>query len=68
LGQVLGDEIRIGFPEFIERIQRRKHFRLKVPIGTELHFEVDSKRCIMSEKGSNLLLTLMDKYSLCPDL
>lgn len=46
--RVSGDEIRIGFPECIERIQRRRHFRIDLPVGSELHFERDSKRCVMN--------------------
>ena len=34
----------IRFPEFIERIQRRKHFRIETPYGSKLNFEVNSTR------------------------
>ena len=34
--EILADEIRIKFPEFIERIQRRHHFRIQPPMGTKL--------------------------------
>jgi hypothetical protein len=37
-GEFRDDEIWIRFPEFIERIQRRKHFRIEVPSGTMMHF------------------------------
>lgn len=41
-GEILDNEIWIRFPKFIEKIQRRKHFRIEVPLGTKLHFEKKS--------------------------
>ena len=41
-GEISGNEIWIKFPEFIEKIQRREHFRIEVPLGTKLHFEKKS--------------------------
>lgn len=41
-GEISGNEIWIRFPEFIEKIQRREHFRIEVPLGTKLHFEKKS--------------------------
>jgi len=38
-GEISGNEIWIRFPEFIEKLQRREHFRIEVPLGTKLHFE-----------------------------
>ena len=38
-GTILGNEIRINFPDYIERYQRRKYFRLRVPTGTKLRFK-----------------------------
>ena len=40
--EIYRDEIGVRFPEFIERKQRRKDFRLAVPSDTKLHLQVDS--------------------------
>ena len=41
-GNILGDEILVRLPEYLERIQRRKRFRLEVPLGTRMHIVLDS--------------------------
>lgn len=41
-GEIIGNEICIKFPESIERIQRREHFRIEVPLETKLHFKKKS--------------------------
>ena len=41
-GEISGKEIWIRLPDVIERIQRREHFRLGVPLGTRLYFETPS--------------------------
>jgi len=41
-GEIIGNEICIKFPEFIERIQRRAHFRIEVLVETKLHFKKES--------------------------
>ena len=41
-GEISDDKILIRFPEGIERIQRRKHFRVETPFETKLYFEKDS--------------------------
>lgn len=41
---VEGDDIRFQFPEAVERIQRRKHFRVAPPIGTTMGFKIRDKR------------------------
>ncbi len=41
-GEIIGNEICIKFPESIERIQRREHFRIEVPLETKLHFKKQS--------------------------
>jgi len=38
-GNFFGNEARIPFPNYIERLQRRRHFRLSVPADTTLFFE-----------------------------
>jgi len=40
-GKFYDDEIRINLPDYIERLQRRRYFRLSVPIDTKLFFESD---------------------------
>jgi len=40
-GKFYGNEIQINFPDYIERLQRRRYFRLSVPTGTKLFFESD---------------------------
>lgn len=40
-GKFFDNETRINFPDYIERLQRRRYFRLSVPTGTKLFFELD---------------------------
>jgi len=42
-GEIHHDEIKIKFPDFINRKQRRKDFRLEVPPGTKLHVKINAK-------------------------
>ena len=42
-GDIIDDEIKVKFPDFINRKQRRKDFRLEVPPGTMLHVKINSK-------------------------
>lgn len=42
-GEIHHDEIKVKFPDFINRKQRRKDFRLEVPPGTRLHVKINSK-------------------------
>ena len=41
-GMILENEIWVVFPEFIERIQRRKDFRLEFPKGSRIRFHLES--------------------------
>jgi hypothetical protein len=43
-GKFADNEPRIPFPEYIERLQRRRHFRLPVPRGTKLCFDLEQIR------------------------
>lgn len=43
-GDFLDEEPRIPFPKYIERLQRRRHFRLSVPAGTKLYFDLEQIR------------------------
>jgi c-di-GMP-binding flagellar brake protein YcgR len=40
-GKFYDNEIQINFPDYIERLQRRRYFRISVPTGTKLFFESD---------------------------
>ena len=40
-GKFYDNEIQINFPDYIERLQRRRYFRLSVPTGTKLFIESD---------------------------
>ncbi|NNK85726.1 MAG: PilZ domain-containing protein [Desulfobacterales bacterium] len=42
-GEIHRDEIKVKLPDFINRKQRRKDFRLDVPPGTRLHVKINSK-------------------------
>lgn len=42
-GEIDRDEIKVKFPDFINRKQRRKDFRLDVPPGTRLQVKINSK-------------------------
>ncbi len=42
-GEIFDDEIKVKSPDFINRKQRRKDFRLEVPPGTRLHVKINSK-------------------------
>jgi c-di-GMP-binding flagellar brake protein YcgR len=41
--RVIGEDIWLAFPEYVERIQRRKHFRIAPPMGTKISFLRDGK-------------------------
>ena len=43
-GKFSDNETQINFPDYIERLQRRRYFRLSVPTGTKLFFESDQVR------------------------
>ena len=40
-GKFSDSETQMKFPDYIERLQRRRYFRLSVPTGTKLFFESD---------------------------
>ena len=65
-GKLSQNSIWIKFPEYIERHQRRKSFRLKVPPGTKIFFEIDSVKYKMevidiSTGGALCVLTRLSK-------
>jgi c-di-GMP-binding flagellar brake protein YcgR len=53
-GEIHRNEIWIRFPKVIERGQRRRHFRLEVPFGTKLHFQLRSSKRELSVSNVSL--------------
>jgi PilZ domain len=66
-GNFFDDETRIPFPKYIERLQRRRYFRLSVPAYTKLYFELEENQreidlMNISLRGTlGVLSTLTDK-------
>lgn len=58
-GEIHNDEIKMKFPDFINRKQRRKDFRLEVPPGTSLHIKINSKLLKMTVLDVSLGGTLI---------
>ena len=58
-GEIHHDEIKVKFPEFINRKQRRKDFRLEVPPGTKFHININSKLLKMTVLDVSLGGTLI---------
>ena len=42
--RINGNDIWIEFPEFVEKVQRRKFYRVAPPIGTKVNFEADFRK------------------------
>ena len=58
-GEIHNDEINVIFPDFINRKQRRKDFRLEVPPGTKLYININSKLLKMTVLDVSLGGTLI---------
>ncbi len=58
-GESHHDEIKVKFPDFINRKQRRRDFRLDVPPGTRLHIKINSKLLKMTVLNVSLGGTLI---------
>ena len=58
-GEIFHDEVKVKFPDFMNRKQRRKDFRLEVPPGTRLHIKIDSKLLKMTVLDVSLGGTLI---------
>ena len=56
--EIYSDEIGVRFPEFIERKQRRRDFRLAVPSDTKLYIQVESTQLEMKVLNVSLGGTL----------
>jgi hypothetical protein len=39
-GNYTDNGLRLSLPDYVERLQRRKDFRMQVPIGTQMHFQI----------------------------
>ena len=47
-GEIAGRDLRIPLPEHVERIQRRKNFRVDTPVGSEIRFNDNKDKCIIA--------------------
>ncbi len=47
-GQISGREITIPFPEYVDRIQRRKNFRMETPVGTKMFMKSGHIQAVFS--------------------
>lgn len=43
-----GRDLHIPLPDYVERIQRRKNFRIDTPVGACMRFMVSKKECIIN--------------------
>lgn len=66
LDKVEGRDIRVRVPDVVERIQRRKHFRIAPPVGTLIVFLRDRKECRYSvidlSLGGAMISPLKDPF------
>jgi hypothetical protein len=46
-GFVKGRDLHLPFPEYVERVQRRKNFRMPTPIGTKMMFRTERGPAIL---------------------
>lgn len=47
-GEIKGQDLRIPLPEYVERIQRRKNFRVDTPVGSEMRFNDNKDKCVIA--------------------
>ncbi len=47
-GYVKGRDLHLPFPEYVERVQRRKNFRMPTPIGTKMMFRTERGPAVLS--------------------
>ncbi len=66
-GEIFHDEVKITFPDFINRKQRRKDFRLEVPPGTKLHVKINAKLFKMTVLDVSLGGTLIALVGSMPE-
>jgi hypothetical protein len=62
--RVTENHIWIEFPEFIESVQKRKHYRVVPPLGTRIYFAVDDRECALTltETDPPLLIEIDPAY------
>jgi hypothetical protein len=46
-GQLKGRELHLPFPDHVERLQRRKNFRMETPLGTKLFLKIDKIQAVL---------------------
>lgn len=68
-GQYSGQSLRVPFPEYVERIQRRKNFRMHVPPGTQMLISREKTKAILGVVNLSLggVLAALMKHNI-PDL
>ncbi len=47
-GAARGKDLILPLPDFVERIQRRKNFRIDAPLGSQMSFTLAAEACIIS--------------------
>jgi hypothetical protein len=47
-GYVKGRDLHLPFPDYVERVQRRKNFRMPTPIGTKMMFRTERGPAVLS--------------------
>lgn len=47
-GRITGREIVVPFPEYVDRIQRRKNFRMETPLGTKMFLKSGQIQAVFS--------------------
>ncbi len=65
VGRINENDIWMEFPEFIERVQRRKFYRITPPIGTKIYFEVDSRKYeagVVNLSEGGVLITQSERF------
>ena len=65
VGRINENDIWIEFPEFIEKVQRRKFYRIAPPVGTKIYFEVDFREyeaSVVNLSEGGLLITQSEQF------
>lgn len=47
-GNTRGKDLVLPLPDFVERIQRRKNFRIDAPLGSQMSFTLSAEACALS--------------------
>ena len=65
VGRINENDIWMEFPEFIERVQRRRFYRIAPPVGTKIYFEVDFRKYeagVVNLSEGGLLITQSEQF------